>query len=44
MLRVTSSYDFEYRYDLSRISDMDALTNVVVGAQFGTNEFGNVYQ
>ena len=23
--------DFEYRYDLSRISDMDAFTNVVIG-------------
>ena len=26
------SGDFEYRYDLSRMSDMDALTNVVIGA------------
>ena len=34
--------DFEYRYDLSRISDMDALTNVVIGAKFGTNELGDV--
>ena len=34
--------DFEYRYDLSRISDMDALTNVVIGAKFGTNDMGNV--
>ena len=34
--------DFEYRYDLSRISDMDALTNVVVGAKFGTNQLGDV--
>ena len=36
------SDDFEYRYDLSRISDKDALTNVVVGAKFGTNELGDV--
>ena len=34
--------DFEYRYDLSRISDMDALTNVVIGAKFATNELGDV--
>ena len=34
--------DFEYRYDLSRISDMDALTNVVIGAKFGTNQLGDV--
>ena len=34
--------DFEYRYDLSRISDMDALTNVIIGAKFGTNELGDV--
>ena len=42
MLRVASSCDFEYRYDLSRISDMDALTNVVIGAKFGANELGDV--
>ena len=34
--------DFEYRYDLSRISDTDALTNVVIGAKFGTNELDDV--
>ena len=34
--------DFEYRYDLSRISYMDALTNVVIGAKFATNELGDV--
>ena len=34
--------DFEYRYDLSRISDMDVFTNVVIGAKFGTNELGDV--
>ena len=34
--------DFECRYDLSRISDMDALTNVVIGAKFGTNQLGDV--
>ena len=34
--------DFAYRYDLSRIVDMSALSNVVVGAKFGTNVFGDV--
>ena len=34
--------DFEYRYDLSRISKMDALTNVIIGAKFYTNELGDV--
>ena len=34
--------DFEYRYDLSRISDASALTNIVIGAKFGTNELGDV--
>ena len=34
--------EFEYRYDLSRISNMDALTNVIIGAKFGTNELGDV--
>jgi len=34
--------DFEYRYDLSRISNMGALTNVVIGAKFGANELGDV--
>ena len=34
--------DFEYRYDLSRISDIDALTNVVIGAKLVTNELDDV--
>ena len=34
--------DFAYRYDLSRIVDVSVLTNVVVGAKFGTNVFGDV--
>ena len=34
--------DFAYRYDLSRILDVGVLTNVVVGAKFGTNVFGDV--
>ena len=41
-MRVASSCDLEYRYDLSRISDMDALTNVVIGAKLGTNQLGDV--
>ena len=34
--------DFAYRYDLSRILDVSALSNAVVGAKFGTNVFGDV--
>ena len=34
--------DFEYRYDLSRIFDASALTNIVIGAKFGTNVFGDI--
>ena len=34
--------DFEYRYDLSRMADTSALTNVVIGVQFGANELGDV--
>jgi len=33
---------FEYRYDLLRMSNMDALTNVVIGAKFGTNDYLDV--
>ena len=34
--------DFACRYDFSRVADVSALSNVVVGAKFGTNVLGDV--